>query len=163
MPMKKWRYGCLLVIGLAAVALFVYFEPGGRLHGWLRGEAFYEGRPTSSWREIVARDLQNDPRTFFVGGCRRAPTWWERTTEWLDVPRAHRSSLDLINRKDAEPVLRELSEDDDEQIVGFASDALNPDFMNRVGMMPGWAPVTMNDDYNRWILMLDRNHRRPKR
>lgn len=160
--MNRWRVLILLVVGLAALAILVYFEPDGRVRGWLHGEAFYAGRPTSFWRSIVERDLQHDPRTFFVGDCRRAPTWWERANDWLRIPRSHRSSLDLVNMPDAEPVLRALSEDEDEQIAGFASDALNPDFMNRVGMMPDWAAVTMNDDYNRWILMLDRNYRKVK-
>jgi hypothetical protein len=37
----------LLALG---VALAVYFEPSHCVRGWLWGEAFYDGRPTSYWR-----------------------------------------------------------------------------------------------------------------
>ena len=39
----------LIVVTLAAFA--VWLEPTGVVWGWLRGEAFYQGRPTSFWRE----------------------------------------------------------------------------------------------------------------
>ena len=42
----------LIVVILAAFA--VWLEPTRVVWGWLRGEAFYQGRPTSWWRsEIV--------------------------------------------------------------------------------------------------------------
>ena len=43
----------LLVIGLllmSSVALGVWLDPTRVVWGWLRGEAFYQGRPTSYWR-----------------------------------------------------------------------------------------------------------------
>src|SRR5262245_47629435 len=47
--MKKRRvYYLLLLIILAAFA--VWLEPTRIVWGWLRGEAFYQGRPTSWWR-----------------------------------------------------------------------------------------------------------------
>ena len=41
----------MLVCALAALflALGVYFEPTHCVRGWLHGEAFYDGRPTSYW------------------------------------------------------------------------------------------------------------------
>ena len=42
------RWSLILVI-LAAFA--VWLEPTRVIWGWLRGEAFYQGRPTSYWRE----------------------------------------------------------------------------------------------------------------
>jgi|ERR1017187_5936647 hypothetical protein len=49
---RKWiLIGLGLVIGLAWAGLYESATHVGR--GWLRGEAFYEGRPTSYWaREI---------------------------------------------------------------------------------------------------------------
>ena len=42
------RWSLILII-LAAFA--VWLEPSRVVRGWLRGEAFYQGRPTSYWRE----------------------------------------------------------------------------------------------------------------
>jgi hypothetical protein len=44
---RKLRWSLLIVI-LAAFA--VWLEPTRVAWGWLRGEAFYQGRPTSWWR-----------------------------------------------------------------------------------------------------------------
>ena len=42
----------LIVVTLAAFAAFaVWLEPTRVVWGWLRGEAFYQGRPTSWWRQ----------------------------------------------------------------------------------------------------------------
>src|SRR5262245_26768287 len=46
------RWSLLLVI-LAAVA--VWLEPTRVVWDWLRGEAFYQGRPTSWWRSELGR------------------------------------------------------------------------------------------------------------
>src|ERR1019366_8969937 len=43
------------------VLLAVYFEPTHVVRGTLRGEAFYDGKPTSYWRGVVERDLKNGP------------------------------------------------------------------------------------------------------
>lgn len=39
----------LLIVVVVGVALAVYFEPSHCVRGWLWGEAFYDGRPTSYW------------------------------------------------------------------------------------------------------------------
>jgi hypothetical protein len=48
---RRW-----LVLGIAIVLLLglaAWFEPTCAVRGWLRGEAFYQGRPTSYWsREL---------------------------------------------------------------------------------------------------------------
>jgi hypothetical protein len=41
---------CLLLAALMGIALAVYFEPSHCVRGWLWGEAFFDGRPTSYWR-----------------------------------------------------------------------------------------------------------------
>jgi hypothetical protein len=51
---KRCRYWFLL-LALIGVALAVYFEPTRCVRGWLWGEAFFDGRPTSWWRERVDR------------------------------------------------------------------------------------------------------------
>ena len=46
---------------LSGILLAAYFEPTRCVRGWLNGEAFFEGRPTSWWRGILERDLRTDP------------------------------------------------------------------------------------------------------
>jgi hypothetical protein len=41
-----------LTLGIAVLALWL--EPTRVVWGWLRGEAFYQGRPTSYWRQELA-------------------------------------------------------------------------------------------------------------
>jgi hypothetical protein len=45
--MFKRRRTWFLVIALTGVLLAVYFEPTHCVRGWLWGEAFFAGRPTS--------------------------------------------------------------------------------------------------------------------
>ncbi len=54
--MKRWLVRLTLVAILAAFA--VWLEPTRVVWGWLRGEAFYQGRPTSYWRREIARGLR---------------------------------------------------------------------------------------------------------
>src|ERR1019366_7855340 len=52
--MKKWLRRILiaaLLVGLILVCLYEAATHVGR--GWLRGEAFFDGRPTSYWRYQV--------------------------------------------------------------------------------------------------------------
>jgi hypothetical protein len=53
---RYWVLACALVI--AAVAAWV--EPTGVIRGWLRGEAFYDGRPTNYWSRELARWQYNN-------------------------------------------------------------------------------------------------------
>jgi hypothetical protein len=50
---KRWLYRVLILLALAALA--VWLEPTRVVWGWLRGEAFYQGRPTSWWRSEFGR------------------------------------------------------------------------------------------------------------
>jgi hypothetical protein len=52
--MKRKRVWLAAVVVVIAV-LAVWFEPTGAVRGWLRGEAFYLGRPTSYWGRELAR------------------------------------------------------------------------------------------------------------
>jgi hypothetical protein len=57
---RYWLVACSLVV--AAVAAWV--EPTGVIRGWLRGEAFYDGRPTNYWSRELARWEHN---VWFIG------------------------------------------------------------------------------------------------
>ncbi len=56
--MKKWGLTAAGLMILAAAA-YVLFEPSGAVLGRLRGESFFDGRPTGYW----ARSLCGDPAT----------------------------------------------------------------------------------------------------
>lgn len=45
----------IVTIGLVGATIAGWFEPTGVARGWLRGEAFYEGRPTNYWSRELAR------------------------------------------------------------------------------------------------------------
>jgi len=80
------RWSLLLVI-LAAFA--VWLEPTRVVWGWLRGQAFYQGRPTSWWRWQL-----NQPGVLFplqhiiqVGETPNVLQYfvWESTPTWFDA------------------------------------------------------------------------------
>jgi hypothetical protein len=121
---KRGRYWILL-IAVVGVALAAYFEPTRCVRGWLCGEAFFDGRPTSYWRGVVERDLQIDPRVFFMSpAAPPPPTFWERCRDWVGYRPATDSSVRLLQDDSAGPVLRQLQEDDNENVAGFATDAV---------------------------------------
>src|SRR5690348_9154939 len=51
--MKKWWLLVAVLVVLAAGAAGVVLEPTGVVWGRLRGEAFFDGRPTGSWRRAL--------------------------------------------------------------------------------------------------------------
>src|SRR5205814_525263 len=102
-PMRRRRTYALLfaLIGVAAAG---YFEPTHCVRGWLWGEAFFDGRPTSYWRGVIERDLQVDRAPL-------PPSRWQRAMDGLGYrPRVIRS-IRLIEDQSAEPVLRQLQGD----------------------------------------------------
>ena len=60
----------LLLLGLIGVALAVYFEPSHCVRGWLWGEAFFEGRPTSYWRQEIDRWIARHPSREEAQSCK---------------------------------------------------------------------------------------------
>jgi hypothetical protein len=120
--MCKRRWPWLLLVALLGVALAVYFEPSHCVRGWLRGEAFYDGRPTSYWRGVIQSDLHIDPDTYFKN---QPPNWWGRCKNWVGYRPRLVSAQCLVEAPDAALVLRTLTIDEDEKIAGFAKDALH--------------------------------------
>ena len=128
--MKRWlRYFCW-AIEIAVILAGVYFEPSFQVRGTLWNEAFYDGKPTSWWRQELARwDVENGgvwyPTPSRHGkGYRlyvytRESTWFEKQCErWKPAtPVTVDSGLWLLGPKllhgeaDAEPVLSALLED----------------------------------------------------
>lgn len=115
----------LLLAALVGVALAVYFEPTHCVRGWLRGEAFFDGRPTSWWRGVVERDLRQDPRVILGQAPPAPPGWWDRWKARIGF-RAHvQTAVILVREPAADVVLHELRADKDEKIAAFAGDILD--------------------------------------
>lgn len=134
--MLKRRRFWLALAALIGVLSLVYFEPSHCVRGWLHGEAFFEGRPTSWWRgeferwEVVDAgflwmDLGVGPQQpgrelIFI---QRKSTWTERIRAgdwefWKQRPGRINITNDsfagpsiLAGGPDAEPVLRALADD----------------------------------------------------
>ena len=49
----KRRARKLLILSLPVLAVLLWFEPMGVIRGWVRGEAFFRGRPTNYWRSAM--------------------------------------------------------------------------------------------------------------
>lgn len=95
----------LLLLALSCVALTTYFEPTHCVRGWLWGEAFFDGRPTSYWRSELDRwdvELAGFGRIGTVNTFTRTPTFHVR----FQGPRILHGHDD-----DAIPVLRALLDD----------------------------------------------------
>ncbi len=105
--MLRRRRTWFLLIALIGVALAVYFEPSHCVRGWLRGEAFYDGRPTSYWAAEIEQwdySASGESNAMTETWSRRPP--WPR---WLErfLPKAEWPRL-LDGDADALQVLQEL-------------------------------------------------------
>jgi hypothetical protein len=112
----------LLLIGLSGLAL-AYLDPTRCVHGWLRGEAFYDGRPTSYWAaEIQKWEFEiavcNCLDSWTEGFSRRSPwpPWLERI---FPMPRAEWPRL-LDGDAAGLLVLQELCGDPDGEVRDWA-------------------------------------------
>jgi hypothetical protein len=116
--MTKRRLMRWSLILLTFAAFAVGLEPTRVVWGWLRGEAFYQGRPTSWWRAELNRWEQQ----FWGGGPNILPAirWVRHRTgfeAWLDGKLGVANPLDgaapdwLRGDPAAEAVLRELAND----------------------------------------------------
>jgi hypothetical protein len=141
--MKKWPHILIAALEAMLMLLAVYFEPTYRLRGKLWGEAFYDGKPTSWWRQELERwEVKNEVTLNWSGWkehqFHRNSTWleefrerWlpaqepdlgyyqkevERVLRWLEGRRGPR----LLYDEDGIPVLRELLDDPSPKIRLFA-------------------------------------------
>ena len=131
--MKKWLRRSLIavaIVGLMLAALYEYATHVGR--GWVMGEAFYQGRPTSYWRWAIedwvdhfetpddaSRDLHSRSWSGMISNEAyiiqlRPPTFWDRTRGWVGLSADHEPPLIFGSldppAEDPEPVLRELDQ-----------------------------------------------------
>lgn len=129
--MSKRRRCWLLLLAVVSLTFTGLYESVTHVGcGWLRGEAFFEGRPTSWWRrELECWEVHGwgDPR---VGIYSRKSIGfvelWERITGMSD----HRFFEELKGPSllrggnEATPVLRELLHDPSFRVRRFAQIAL---------------------------------------
>jgi HEAT repeat protein len=143
--MKKWLLGLVFLVLVAAVALWL--DPTSVGLGYLRGEAFYRGRPTRYWLRTL-RDT--DPGTHASalsalksGGIEALPVLIEIVRNPAggkptgNDPRI--VAVDLLREQgpkaaEAAPELIKLLQDDDLQIRTVAAAALG-----QIGASPGDA------------------------
>ena len=65
----------VLLLALLLIVLFgmVFLDPYSRVLGWVRGESFYQGRPTTSWSSSFIRGLSIEP-SWIVPSPLRVPS-----------------------------------------------------------------------------------------
>jgi hypothetical protein len=135
-PKRRWLLAGCLFLGITGLLLtvppirnWIWYAPAG----WLRGEAFYEGLPTSYWRDklVADREWLVEPGGFPGNPKRpqRGPrAWYERLMTYLGmravpfqaarlrhrIPRDAEGlpwPVELIGQTAARPVLLELAHD----------------------------------------------------
>ena len=132
--MWKRRRIWLMLVALSCVAIAGSFEPTRCVRGWLWGEAFFDGRPTSYWRgridhwlerydqpEDAARGITLQGRADPLMDSRkvimrpRVVTFWTRGADFFRSDRERVIEVYgfpppvLRGTIDAEPVLLELA------------------------------------------------------
>jgi hypothetical protein len=138
--MKKWLRRTLItaaLVGLTLASLYEYGTHVGR--GWLFGEAFYEGRPTSWWRtELQSYDtaidqvwlLTDPPMPSSFRSYSREPGRLSLLREWWTGQKIGRETAPpvlLYGDALAMPVLQELLADPSQKIRLFAQIGLRKD------------------------------------
>ena len=134
---RHWRLWLLLVALLIAGGLFLHPSVRWPVTGWARGEAFYQGMPTSYWHNEI-KDRYEERIVHFIasdGKCGfekthwvRQPTAWE---EWFDKLFVQSGPGERIGRdmlkteEEAIPVLKELFVSGDIKVRRFAAEKLS--------------------------------------
>lgn len=128
----RWLCRTLEVFGVLALAALA-LDPNQVLEGWLRGEAFYQLRPTRYWRQQVVRCPKYPSYVAFDinGFVERSwsavvgPSWWQRTTRCFLPDPPWPPSLPLRDEDPrALPVLRELLADSEPAVRMYAAETI---------------------------------------
>jgi hypothetical protein len=153
--MWKRRWWLVVVGSLLGIALATYFEPTRCLRGWLWGEAFFEGRPTSYWREIIAQDLQSDPR--ILAGVMPPPpgSWWDRCIAGIGIQRKEESSFQLAKSRDADPILHQLRHHENSRTGAFAGGILD-------GIRSRQPFGSDAEEFRAWMQLICKHHQNPQ-
>ena len=116
----------LLVLAILA-AFVVWLEPTRIVWGWLRGEAFYDGRPTSYWRAEIARwqrGMINASGYSMHITYTRQEHWVE--TKWHSLTSRNHPAWPRILDGDAaaQPVLHALTDDPADSVRELVAEGL---------------------------------------
>jgi len=109
---RRWRLWLSLFLLLLLGGLLLVPQVRWPIHGWLRGEAFYHGMPTSYW----SREIQRWKGSGGYSGpaCGNQPlqrlTWADELKQYFGFA-TYRMPEVLDTPPLALPVLRELTED----------------------------------------------------
>jgi len=129
---RLFRWSLILVI-LAAFA--VWLEPTRVVWGWLRGEAYYQGRPASYWSEEVARWHPAPVKGFHA---MTVDFYYENTSferllsRFIPLPEHTWPEL-LDGDPTAQPVLMEMMRDGRSAVRDLAAEGLNRIHTNERG------------------------------
>jgi HEAT repeat protein len=106
---KRWPIRLAIVVGVL-VTLALLLIPRMTLLGFIRGESFYKGRPTSYWKEEIKHAIDaNKPRP----------------ASYLDrLIRRNEAGFPQLGEPGALPVLAELLSDPDVEVRWHAAGAL---------------------------------------
>jgi hypothetical protein len=151
------------VVLLAVVLVGALLSPGvrWRLWGWLHGEAFHRGRPTSYWagrmrgkqRALVSEDMDPAGPTVRVFLAVSASPWapWENALRLRlglgEVPPGE-VFLDEHDWASAVPVLTALLKDDDPQVRAMAGSFLQLMGPGARKAVPALVSALKDDDAN---------------
>jgi hypothetical protein len=124
---RRYRIALLLVPVLAV--FIVWLEPTRVIWGWMRGETFYQGRPTSywaariqPWSQIVKTSSWRRVNTYSYGAVRDPLiSWLER---YVSLP-ATRWPAVLDGDPDAAVVLHELLDHPESIVREWATEGLH--------------------------------------
>ena len=133
--MKKWLRRTLIAALIVALTFGILYECATHVgRGWLRGEAFYNGRPTSYWRwridEWTANFAKPEDALDAIGPAEgpmmlgrlhkynvrvhlRPPTLWDQVQAWVHPWHDQRGEFPEVLEcwTDSEAVLQELDQD----------------------------------------------------
>lgn len=100
----------LAALEAGLVLIVVWFEPTCVVRGTLRGEAFYQGKPISWWRQAIRHDFNSEPPSVINAILNR----------FLGERKRERS-FPLVGANQSKVVLAELSSDSDRCVSSFAT------------------------------------------
>ena len=112
---RRWRLWLCLTLLLLVGGAFLLPMVRWPVIGWVRGEAFYEGRPTSYWRRECQRWHPIKYGSLMATAWIRLPSWFEQQHDQLvGIPFNPKSGTMPLCRGDplSVPVLMELLKDD---------------------------------------------------
>ncbi len=89
--------------------------------GWLWGEAFFDGRPTSYWRSVIEAEISE---TDLVDDGRQ-PAFWESACKKCGIRIERQRSHVLITHPGSDGVLAELRQDRSPRVRTFAAEIID--------------------------------------